>query len=127
MTDKIEFEEESKLWLAFWCCEGLEAMISVSEYMDRSKQELSEKIKTGTESRRNAESELNHVINGMQIRARMNGNRNYELYTFNANASMTQAQLREWFECAPQLAVDWIRKNGKCFLKKYDSSNKVIR
>lgn len=125
-----EFEDdengESTIWLAFWCNEGLECLLNVSEFIDKSKNELAEKIKTGKDPHISAEKELNSIINSMSFRGRFNPERHYELYTFNANADMTEKTLKEWFDTAPQSAVDWIRKNGNPIIKKTVSTSKPV-
>jgi len=127
MNTNFEDEQgESIIWLAFWCNEGFEGLINVSDYINNGKKELIEKIKTGQEPKRSAERDLNSIIHGMTIRARFNPERHYELYTFNAGSNMSEETIKEWFDNSPQSAVDWIRKNGTPIVKKSVATSKPV-
>lgn len=117
---------ESIIWLAYWCNDGLECIVNVSEFIARSKAELVEKLKTGEEPDRSANREINSLIGGMMMRARFNSQRHYELYTFTSTSGMSKENIEEWFEAAPQEAVNWIRKNGSGILKKAGSTTPLI-
>lgn len=127
MNENIEFnddqESSSTIWLAFWCNEGLERLVNVSKFIARSKNELVEKIKSGEGPIISSEQELTSIISSMTLRGRFNPQRHYELYTFNSNDGMDENTIREWFDSAPQLAVDWIRANGYGILKKTTSKS----
>ena len=52
-------------------------------------------------------------IHMMMLRARMNNQRFYEIYAFQADAGVTEESIRSAFENSPQSIVEFIRKNGE--------------
>jgi hypothetical protein len=64
---------------------------------------------------------LNKMIHMMQLRARFNPQRNYEIYMLNAKNSVSKADIEQWFEESPQAAVDRIREIGIQLLSNRDT------
>ena len=59
------------------------------------------------------------------LRARVNSQRQYEIYEFNSTLSYTE--LKDAFNTSPQPIVEWIRKNGvKVYSDYIKSDRKVI-
>lgn len=126
--DEESFEEsnEQKSWVAFWCNEGLERLVSVDEYKEKDRLRLADIIKNGSNNELSGETRLNHLLNALVMRARFNPQRHYELYVFNTVSTITEENLHSWFDDTPQCAVDWVRKNGKAILKKTNPSTKPV-
>jgi hypothetical protein len=61
-------------------------------------------------------------LNALLMRARLNSQRNYEMYTMTVEQGITEENVIEWFESNPQYAVDQIRSRGK---KLYGSSSNI--
>lgn len=113
-------------FLAFWCCEGLESIIPIDQF-EPSKADLAEAIKTGNNSAAQAkEMQLSHLLNALRMRARFNPERFYELYAFSTVDGIGEKEVNEWFDSSPQLAVDWIRKNGVPLIEKSGNRKTVI-
>jgi hypothetical protein len=51
----------------------------------------------------------------LELRARYNSQRHYEIYIFNAKEGITAEDIREMFEVDPQTAADTIRRIGHKF------------
>lgn len=94
-----------------WCSEGLECIFNLSEW--KAKDDLWSKagIWDILQDQPHAPRELVPVRN-MILRARVNNQRHYEIYTFTADPGIEEDQIRELFETNPQFIVDFIRKNG---------------
>jgi hypothetical protein len=128
--NEYDFEDdergESIIWLAFWCNEGLEGLINVSEYINSGKKELFNNLKTGEKPTITSEQTLSRIIESMAMRARFNPQRYYEIYTFTSDFGMNENDIKDWFNTSPQSAVDWVRKNGTSILTKTAKSTKPI-
>lgn len=90
-------------FLAVWDCYGLEYLTNLSEY---SKQ-LTVSILKETEK------PSPPPIDQLMLRARMNVQREYEIYSFNAVDDLTEDLIRDAFKENPQSIVNWIRLNGQ--------------
>jgi hypothetical protein len=51
----------------------------------------------------------------LQLRARYNSQRHYEIYLVTAQAGVTKDQIISMFEDNPQAAAELIRKHGYCY------------
>lgn len=98
------------LMLAMWCCEGFECIQDITNFHPELwEQQRTIDLLKGTPIQSNP---LQRQLFAMQMRARVNGQRNYELYTFRADDHITEDDLWGWANNDPQTLVDWIRKNG---------------
>jgi hypothetical protein len=96
---------------------------------DLERESLFERIKNPEEEPRNEHvMKLNKMIHMMQLRARFNPQRNYEIYMLNTTESVSKADIEQWFEASPQAAVDRIRDVGIQLLSHRDTQpeKKVI-
>jgi len=59
-------------------------------------------------------------LNALLMRARINSQRNYEMYTMTVEQGIQEKDVINWFNSDPQYAVDQIRSRGR---KLYGSSN----
>lgn len=63
----------------------------------------------------------------MIIRAKMNSQRQYEIYSFDAEDGITELDIRKGFEDNPQVIVDFIRENGeKIYSDRHNTLKQVI-
>jgi hypothetical protein len=66
---------------------------------------------------------LGRIITPMMLRARVNHQRNYEIYTLRTTSDIDVHDLRQMFESDPQHAADLIRVRGnKLFCNRNRSS-----
>jgi hypothetical protein len=92
---------KTNTYLAVWDCYGLESLFNVTEWSFKTTY--------------NTLMELPPPyipFNELMLRARYNPQRNYEIYTFNADNDVTELSLREAFDADPQYMADWVRKHG---------------
>jgi hypothetical protein len=66
-------------------------------------------------------------IQMMMLRARMNSQRCYEIYSFVADEGVTEESIRQTFKESPQGLVEFIRKNGeKIYSDRIETKKQVI-
>ena len=75
----------------------------------------------GQPLRETAVPNYNHLL----LRARVNSQRHYEVYTCEATDGITAEDIREMFDASPQSAADTIRRLGHC-LHSDRATNKVL-
>ena len=64
----------------------------------------------------------NHLL----LRARVNSQRHYEVYTCEATDGITAEDIREMFEASPQSAADTIRRLGHCMHSDRATNDRVL-
>ena len=95
--------------LAMWCCDGFECLQDITEFHPdtwdvRNTMNL---LRDGTRE----PNPLSHQVSTMLLRARINSQRNYEIYMFTASPDIDIKDINDWADKDPQSLVDWIRKN----------------
>ena len=93
-------------FVAVWDCYGLEYLEDITEI--QSSQVWS------TLQGKPVEKHLPSLLH-LELRARYNSQRHYEIYIFNAQEGITADDIREMFEADPQTAADTIRRIGHRF------------
>ena len=101
-----------------WCNEGLECCIDVTEDQQRR---MWQQLK-GEPVSDSKIPNLNHII----LRAKINSQRHYEIYTCEAVDGITALDIREMFEASPQSAADTIRRLGHCLHSDRAERHKVL-
>lgn len=102
----------SNYYLAMWCTEGLEYIVDLNAVMNEQNAWEKEKLVSILAETKHRPKPSEPPIGQMIIRARYNPQRNYEIYTFNTDSSITIDDLKKAFEENPQPIVDFIRENG---------------
>ena len=115
-----------------WDCYGLEACVDITEDVNRGndfeKESLFDRIKNPDEEPHNTHvAKLNKMIHMMQLRARFNPQREYEIYSVHTSKSVTKEQLEALFNQDPQSGADLIRERGTQLLSHRTSQERVIR
>jgi hypothetical protein len=105
-----------KQYLAMWDMYGLECLFDTGEWQ---KQYMWSILK---EEDRPQGPNLQMMI----LRAKMNSQRCYEIYTFNAENDLTEDAIKLAFEVAPQGIVDFIRTNGNKIFSDRTEKKAVI-
>jgi hypothetical protein len=94
----------SNLFLVSWDCNGLEAVINITDY---------EKEATwATLKNEDPPAKLSSMVNHLMLRARANSQRHYEIYTMNVAEGIADEDIRGMFESDPQGSADLIRDRG---------------
>ena len=93
-------------FVAMWDCTGLEYVGDVTAAeQDRTWSALQDRIPTVT---------IPNLLH-LELRARYNTQRHYEIYIFNATDGITAEDIREMFDADPQTAAETIRRIGHKF------------
>jgi hypothetical protein len=92
-----------------WCSEGLECLFNITEW---EKKRVWSTIK---DEKQPQAPNLQMLI----IRARMNTQRRYEIYVFNADESLSEYDIGKAFKEDPQYLVDFIRQHGEKLYSDY--------
>jgi hypothetical protein len=94
----------SNLFLVSWDCQGLEAVINITDY---------EKETTwATLKNEDPPVRLGSMVNHLMLRARANSQRHYEIYTMQVEEGITDEDIRGMFGNDPQGSADLIRDRG---------------
>jgi hypothetical protein len=94
----------SNLLLVSWDCNGLEAVINVTDY---------EKETTwATLKNEDPPAKLSSMVNHLMLRARANSQRHYEIYTMQVAEGISDEDIRGMFDADPQGSADLIRDRG---------------
>ena len=109
MTDR-------KTFIVSWDMTGLESVIDAGEL---DSEDTFNRLK-GEKSNR-----FGQTLHMMTLRARMNPQRHYEIYSINVTTDMTEDLIREMFEDNPQGSADFIREHG--FKIYSDRANKKVQ
>lgn len=104
-------------FLFMWCNEGLESIIPITEYEHEA---VLNAIRIGS-----TVTKLNEIIWSMQLRARFNSQRQYEIYAMECDDELSEDDLRQCFDDDPQGIVDVIRERGLKLYSDYSGKKKV--
>ena len=95
----------TRQFLLMWDCYGLETVADYTEYSQgKMWAELQDETYLGSFP----------SLNMLLMRARMNSQRNYEIYAVEAVEGITKEDLIQLFEDSPQHAAELIRERGYC-------------
>jgi len=95
-------------YLVYWCEEGLESIIPITQY-EHWDAENTFRILNDEEPVRNP---MNGMLQQMLLRARVNSQRHYELYAIDCSNDITKEDLELMFDDSPQAAADLMRERG---------------
>ena len=95
---------DGNIFLLSWDMLGLEAAINISEI---------EKDATWALLQDKPGPRLSGIVNAVMMRARMNSQRHYEVYTVTMEESITEEDIKEMFEANPQGMAELIRERGR--------------
>jgi hypothetical protein len=122
------YEDENKLspnhFIIMWCSEGLECVVPY----DQSKLDDGAFMLAKLEGNENKYAkELNRQLFFMNLRARANTQRHYEIYALETSGGITKETIENMFEETPQIIVDLIREKGrKVFSDRANQSPRII-
>lgn len=124
MIDDIEEwddeQEGSHKFLLFWDIFGLESAINLDQIVQhRTEAVLKDEQPT--------EPDLVALINMLELRARFNPDRQYELYAIGLPAHYTQDEVHDLFEQDAQAMADLVRSRGVKLLGKRHRPAVVIK
>jgi len=95
-------------FLVYWCNEGLESVIPITEYEQWDAMNTFRALKNEKTLRNPLWTMLQH----MTLRAKFNTQRHYELYAIECDTEISKEDLEAMFEQDPQSSADLIRSRG---------------
>lgn len=98
----------SNAFLVFWCKDGIESVIPISEY-ENIEAENTFKVLADLPL---SDYALPRIIKNLILRAQINGHRAYELYAIDCDREITREDILEWFAKDSAAAADSIRRIG---------------
>jgi hypothetical protein len=100
-------------FLIMWCAEGLETIVPIDM------QQINEEYGKAVMARLSDDEEdvpysqrMSDTLRAMELRAQVNGQRNYEIYSLRTSPDITEDILCGLFDDNPQAIVDLIRSHG---------------
>lgn len=93
-----------------WDMYGIESIIPISKYEIWDQTQLMEILK-GTQTRAEP-NPLSSTIFGMTMRARLNTQRQYEIYAIDCDESFTEEQWNDMWDNDAQFCANLIREKG---------------
>lgn len=102
----------SKTFIISWDNLGVEAVIDVDAMeQDELVEMLKQDFNTPYKPARGGHT-LSRYVNVMLLRAKANPQRHYEIYSVQADESISADDIKEMFEDSPQTSADLIRARG---------------
>jgi hypothetical protein len=108
-------------YLVYWCEEGLESVVPITQY-EQCDSDNTFRLLNNQEPARNP---INQLIQNMMLRARVNGQRHYELYAIDCDNSIQKTDIEQMFEDDPQAAADLFRSRGHRLYSDRAQKNRV--
>ena len=121
----------SKSYIIYWCNEGLEAVVDITEQLAnanvREKEKIFDIIKNPEIEPSNVHMrEINRMVNTMIMRGMANVQRHYEIYSLHTTDDISKEDLEELFDESPQSTVDLIRERGTKIYSDRAEKNRVV-
>ena len=107
----------SNTFLLSWDCQGIEAVINVSDY--------EKEVVWANLSGEDPPARLRGIVQHLMMRAQANPQRHYEIYSINVEEGITDNDLREMFENNPQESADLIRDRGNMIYSDRVNHNEI--
>ena len=100
--------EDSTIFLVMWDMYGIESVVDLT--VMEKEMIWNTLLESETKSYSN---EINQRVTRMMLRARLNPERNYEIYTIHVTPDVTKDKLTQMFLDSPQNAANLIRERGE--------------
>jgi hypothetical protein len=119
----MEFDDEEvrddNVFLLSWDCNGLEACIDLTDFEKAAM--------WNTLQNKDPNNKMNLTVNSILLRARMNPQRHYEVYTVRVDGGISEDDLIDMFKENPQGMADLVRARGvKIFSDRATSAPKIV-
>ena len=129
----VQKKKQSKLFLLSWDMYGLESLIDLTTLENlRLEEEKIRLIKilsdpTAQDPGDQTGAALNRAVQGILLRARVNSQRHYEVYTIQVDPNINEHDLQDLFKSNPQHAAELIRERGnKLYSDRLEINKQVI-
>jgi hypothetical protein len=91
-----------------WNSHGIESIVPITKYEDQHKLDIWNIL----QNKPTGKNPLNDILMSMEMRARFNTVRNYEIYAMDCEEGITQEDLFDFWDTSPQEAADLTREKG---------------
>lgn len=124
--------KQNKLFLLSWDQTGLETVLDLSTweqlYNEEEKQRLVDILSDpdGNDPGNKTMRSINQAVNGIMLRARVNSQRHYEIYTIQADPSVSEGDMWDLFNSDPQHAAELIRERGNKLFSDCVQPSRVV-
>ena len=124
-------KKQPRLFLLSWDMHGLESLLDLTTLETlRIEEEKLRMIRIlGDPDARDPGDQtgaaLNRTVQSILLRARVNSQRHYEVYTIQVDAKITERTLWDMFNDNPQSAADLIRERGTCLFSDRVDAGKI--
>ena len=108
-------------FLFMWNCYGIESIVPITQYEDQQKLDIWNIL----QEKPVGKSPLDDILMSMEMRARFNPARDYEIYAMDCSEGITEEDLFDFWDKAPQAAADLTRKTGVCLFSNRNQSKKI--
>jgi hypothetical protein len=111
-------KQKHNLYLLSWDMSGLESVIDLTALETLHELEEKERVVTilsdpDAKDPGNSQGDmLNQIVQHILLRARVNSQRHYEVYTIQTVTGITRQDLQDMFNTDPQSAAELIRERG---------------
>ena len=125
-------KKPTRLFLLSWDMYGLESLVDLTTLENLRVQEEQMrmlKILSDPEARDPGDqtgAALNRAVQGILLRARVNSQRHYEVYTIQVDPSIQERDLWDMFNNNPQLAAELIRERGNKLFSSRMQQDKIL-
>jgi len=108
------------LFLLSWDMTGLESIIDLTNLENLYEEEEKKRMwailgdPEAKDPGNHSGSTLNQVVQHILLRARVNSQRHYEVYTIQTTPGVTEQDMWDMFNNDPQTAADLVRERGNC-------------
>ncbi len=128
-SEMAKHKKQPRLFLLSWDQHGLESLLDLTTLESLRQQEeqyrmlkiLSDPdaIDPGDQTG----AALNRTVQSILLRARVNSQRHYEVYTIQVDPSVTEQMMWQMFTDSPQTAADLVRERGNRLWSNRASTN----
>jgi hypothetical protein len=125
-------QDKNHSFLLSWDCNGLEACVPIHELEEKHKQAEKERAWTtlasvdGEDPGNPVDREIGRIYQSIMMRARINSQRHYEIYTVQTDPSISKDDMVRMFEENPQHMAELIRERGTQLYSDRASQKTVI-
>lgn len=106
-----------------WDMLGIESIVPISQYEHIDRDNTMRILREEQIVR----SPMNTIIQNLMLRARVNPQRNYEIYAIDCDLSLDEAFWRQQWQDEPQATADLIRERGhKLYSDRLVADNRAI-
>ena len=110
-----EDDTRNRMFIVMWDMQGLECVIPVPDPADTTFALL-----------QNKEPPRIPNIMHLELRARYNTHRHYEIYIITATPGIDKDDIADMFENNPQAAADLIRSRGQCYYSDRVKQDQIL-